>query len=71
MTDSDISIKSVLVKYIENGRPFYIHKTQMGEIIGMPKREGALLFTPGQAESFINHALKTGNALQFMVEPVK
>lgn len=59
MSDSDISVKGVLVKYRENGEEQFMHKnTSNGDIVGRPFKKGAILFTPVQAKNFINHMIK-------------
>lgn len=58
MSESDIAAKALLVKYNEKGTYYYMHKDSKGNIVGLPKRVGALLFTPKQAKEFINHMIK-------------
>ena len=54
MSDSDIAAKGVLVKYMDNGDYYYMHKKANGSIEAEPTQTGALLFTPSQAKKFIN-----------------
>ncbi len=56
MTDTDIAAKGVLIKYFDN-EYHYMHKMPSGDIVGVPQKKGALLFTPAQAKKFINHLM--------------
>jgi hypothetical protein len=71
MSDSDIAVKAVLIKYKENGVWHYMRKDTGGNIIGSPERKGALLFTPVQTKAFINHMGKIGFPFPCTPEPVK
>ena len=71
MSDSDISVSQMLIKYKENGQVHYMHKDVNGNIIGLPKRKGALMFTPRQAINFINLTKSNGFPFQCAPEPVK
>lgn len=71
MSDSDIGVSGMLIKYREAGTYHYMHKDASGNIVGLPKKEGALLFTPKQAKNFINHMKKIGFPFMCGPEAVK
>jgi len=71
MSDSDISVSSLLVKYRENGILHFMHKDAAGNIEGRPLKKGALLYTPKQAKVFINYMKKIGFPFQCGAEAVR
>ena len=71
MSDSDIAVRGVLIKYRENNQENFMRKDEQGNIVGTPQRVGALLFTPSQGAKFINHMTKIGFPFQCAPEPVK
>lgn len=53
MSDSDISIEQVVIKYKEGGQDMFMKKATDGSIVGAPGIKDALIFKPKEAVNFI------------------
>jgi len=71
MSDSDINVKAVVVKYLDVDKEYFMIRDNKGNIFGQPSRRGALLFTLVQAEKFITHLKKTGFEYKLQIEVVR
>ena len=74
MSDSDISAKGVLVKYIDkhNGENSYHYMHNVGgDMQGVPSKKGAMLFSPPQATKTINYLKKRKFPFALGTEVVK
>lgn len=58
MSETDISAKGILIKYKDGKVYHYMHKGPKGDIIALPTKKGALLYTPIQAKKFLNILIK-------------
>ncbi len=70
MSDTDISAKGLLVKYIDKGEYHYMHNVN-GAMEGVPTTKGAMLFSPPQASKTINYLMKRKFPFKLGTEVVK
>ena len=72
MSETDIKLSKVVVYYLEDdGVSHYMKRDSQGGISGFESTKGALMFTPIEAQDFINSISKSGFPMRCMIQPVR